>query len=388
MGSAIAARRLLGTDERNEALDFLAATGGTLIGTVIPFLVVLTVVVFVHELGHFWVARRAGVTISVFSIGFGPELLGRTDRKGTRWRLSAVPLGGYVRFIDDANAASQPGEKSAHPGAFQSKGLAARSAVVAAGPAANFLFAIAVLAVLFYAFGKPMIAPVAGAVEPGSPAAEAGFLPGDRILAIDGGSIESFADIQRVVMLQNGVELAIDIERSGNRLTLHATPRSREIVDGFGEKQTVPVLGLRQTNPTIELRSFGPLGAVREAARETWSIVDSTLSSVAGMFSGRTSTTQISGPIGIARVSGQVAALGLIPLINLAAILSISIGLINLFPIPMLDGGHLAFYAIEALRGRPLPERAQEIGFGIGFAIVLGLMAFGVLNDIAKIASG
>lgn len=369
-------------------MDFLAATGGTLIGTVIPFLVVLTVVVFVHELGHFWVARRAGVAVSVFSIGFGPELLGRTDRKGTRWKLSAIPLGGYVRFIDDANAASQPGETSSDPGAFQSKGLAARAAVVAAGPAANFLFAIAVLAVLFYAFGKPMIAPVAGAVEPDSPAAEAGFLPGDRILAIDGSPVESFADIQRVVMLQNGVELTIDVDRSGNRLTLHATPRSREIVDGFGEKQIVPVLGLRQTNPTVELRSFGPFGAVREAAHETWSIVDSTLSSVAGMFSGRTSTAQISGPIGIARVSGQVAALGLIPLINLAAILSISIGLINLFPIPMLDGGHLAFYAIEALRGRPLPERAQEIGFGIGFAIVLGLMAFGVLNDIAKIASG
>lgn len=371
-----------------EALDFLAVMGGTLVGTVIPFLVVLTVVVFVHELGHFWVARRVGVAVSVFSIGFGPELLGRTDRKGTRWKVSAVPLGGYVRFIDDANPASQPGEKSSDPGAFQSKSLPARAAVVAAGPAANFLFAIAVLAVLFFAFGKPMIAPVAGAVEPGSPAAEAGFLAGDRILAIDGDSIESFADIQRVVMLQNGVELAIDVDRSGSRLTLHATPRTRQIIDGFGEKQTVPVLGLRQINPTVELRSFGPLGAVREAVRETWSIVDSTLSSVAGMFSGRTSTTQISGPIGIARVSGQVAAMGLIPLINLAAILSISIGLINLFPIPMLDGGHLAFYAIEALRGRPLPERAQEIGFGIGFAIVLGLMAFGVLNDIAKIASG
>lgn len=369
-------------------MDFLAATGGTLIGTIIPFLIVLTVVVFVHELGHFWVARRAGVAVSVFSIGFGPELIGRTDRKGTRWKLSAVPLGGYVRFIDDANAASQPGETSSDPGAFQSKGLPARAAVVAAGPVANFLFAIAVLAILFYAFGKPMIAPVAGAVEPGSPAAEAGFLAGDRILAIDGDPIESFADIQRIVMLQNGVDLAIEIDRSGNRLTLHATPRSREIIDGFGEKQTVPVLGLRQTNPTVELRSFGPVGAVREAVRETWSIVDSTLSSVAGMFSGRTSTTQISGPIGIARVSGQVAAMGVIPLINLAAILSISIGLINLFPIPMLDGGHLAFYAIEALRGRPLPERAQEIGFGIGFAIVLGLMAFGVLNDIAKIASG
>ena len=369
-------------------MDFLTATGGTLIGTVIPFLVVLTVVVFVHELGHFWVARRAGVAVSVFSIGFGPELLGLTDRKGTRWKLSAIPLGGYVRFIDDANAASQPGEKSSDPGAFQSKGLAPRAAVVAAGPAANFLFAIAVLAALFYAFGKPMIAPVAGAVEPDSPAAEAGFLPGDRILAIDGSPVESFADIQRVVMLQNGVELAIDVDRSGARLTLHATPRSREIVDGFGEKQIVPVLGLRQTNPTVELRSFGPFGAVREAVHETWSIVDSTLSSVAGMFSGRTSTAQISGPIGIARVSGQVAALGLIPLINLAAILSISIGLINLVPIPMLDGGHLVFYAIEALRGRPLPERAQEIGFGIGFAIVLGLMAFGVLNDIAKIASG
>ncbi len=373
----------------DEALGFLSATGGTLIGTILPFLVVLTVVVFVHELGHFWVARRTGVAVSVFSIGFGPELLGWNDRKGTRWKLSAIPLGGYVRFIDDADAASRPdGERSQVDGAFQSKGLAARAAVVAAGPAANFLFAIAVLAALFYAFGKPMIAPVAGSVEPDSPAAAAGFAPGDRILSIDGNPIESFADIQRIVMLRNGVSLAIDVDRAGNRLTLHATPRSREIVDGFGEKQTVPVLGLRQTNPTVELRSFGPFGALGEAVHETWSIVDSTLSSVAGMFSGRTSTAQISGPIGIARVSGQVAALGLIPLVNLAAILSISIGLINLFPIPMLDGGHLAFYAIEALRGRPLPERAQEIGYGIGFAIVLGLMAFGVLNDIAKIASG
>lgn len=363
--------------------------GGTLTGTIVPFLVVLTVVVFVHELGHFLVARRAGVAVAVFSIGFGPEVVGWTDSKGTRWKISAVPLGGYVRFIDDANAASQPGTGgSALPGAFQSKGLAARAAVVAAGPAANFLFAIAVFACLFYAFGKPLIAPVAGAVEPDSPAAAAGFVAGDRVLAIDGKPIDSFSDIQRIVMLKNGVELTIDIDRSGNRLTLHATPKAREIVDGFGEKQTVAVLGLRQANPTVELREFGPVGAVAEAARETWSIVDSTLSSVAGMFTGRTSTSQISGPIGIARVSGQVAALGLIPLINLAAILSISIGLINLFPIPMLDGGHLVFYALEALRGRPLPARAQEIGFGIGFAIVLGLMAFGVLNDIVKIASG
>jgi regulator of sigma E protease len=370
-------------------LDFLAATGGTLIGTVLPFLVVLTVVVFVHELGHFWVARRVGVAVAVFSIGFGPELVGWNDRKGTRWRISAVPLGGYVRFIDDANAASQPGSGASDvPGAFQSKGLAARAAVVAAGPFANFLFAIAVLAVLFYAFGKPMIAPVAGAIEPDSPAAEAGLRPGDRILAIDGSPIESFSDIQRIVVLRNGVDLAIDIDRSGEQLTVHATPRNKEIADGFGGRQIVPVLGLRQTNPTVELRTYGPVGAVGAAVEETWSIVDSTLSSVAGMFSGRTSTSQISGPIGIARVSGQVAAMGLIPLINLAAILSISIGLINLFPIPMLDGGHLTFYAIEALRGRPLPERAQEIGYGIGFAIVLGLMAFGVLNDILKIAAG
>lgn len=367
----------------------IATLASILIGTILPFLVVLTVVVFVHELGHFLVARRAGVAVKVFSLGFGPELAGFTDAKGTRWRLSAVPLGGYVKFIDDANAASVP-DATLPPvaGGFREKSVLARAAVVAAGPIANFIFAIAVLAALFFAFGRAQIPPVATEVDAGSAAAEAGFVPGDRILSVDGEAVHSFGDVQRIVMLRRGVSIDIVVERAGGELTLHATPRETEVVDGFGHKQRLPILGLRQTNPHVEIVRFGPAGAVFEATRETGSIISSTLSSVAGMFSGRTSADQISGPIGIARMSGEMAALGIIPLINLAAILSISIGLINLFPIPLLDGGHLVFYAIEAVLGRPLPEKAQEIGFSIGFAIVLGLMAFGVVNDIVRIATG
>lgn len=367
----------------------LTAFFSLLTGTILPFLVVLTAVVFVHELGHFWVARRCGVAVRTFSIGFGPELYGFNDRKGTRWRLSAVPLGGYVKFIDDADAASRPDAAAAAlAGAFASKGLAARAAVVVAGPLSNFLFAVLVLAGLFLAFGRPVVAPLAGEIEAGSAAAAAGFEPGDRILSIDGVAVDSFGDVQRLVMLGGGAPMRIVVGRGERKLTLTATPRESEVVDGFGHRQKLPVLGLRQTNPDVEIRRFGPLGALAAAGRETWSIISSTLSSVAGMFTGRTSTSQISGPIGIARISGEMASLGLIPLINLTAILSISIGLINLFPIPLLDGGHLVFYALEALRGRPLSEKAQEIGFGIGFAIVLGLMVLGVVNDILRLATG
>jgi regulator of sigma E protease len=358
-------------------------------GTILPFLAVLLVVVFVHELGHFWVARRVGISVATFSIGFGPELFGRTDSKGTRWRVSAIPLGGYVKFIDDMNAASVPdGGKAVVEGAFQSKSLASRAAVVAAGPLANFLFAITVLSTLFYVYGRPYLAPIAQEVTAGSPADVAGIKAGDRVVSVDGYPVDSFEDIQRIIVLRRNVEIPIEVERADQHLVLQATPRDTEIVDGFGRKQTVPVLGLRQSKPSVEIRNFTPWAAVGEAVHETASIIETSLSGVAGMFSGRTSTSQISGPIGIAQISGQMASLGLLPLINLAAILSISIGLINLFPIPLLDGGHLAFYALEAIRGRPLSERAQEIGFGIGLALVLGLMAFGVINDIAKLATG
>jgi regulator of sigma E protease len=381
--------RPLPAGEAKKEARMISTLGSLLIGTILPFLVVLTVVVFVHELGHFLVARGVGVAVKTFSLGFGPELFGRDDAKGTRWRLSAVPLGGYVKFVDDANAASVPDfEAPPVAGGFRSKPVAARAAVVAAGPLANFLFAIAVLACLFLAFGRAVTPPIATEIDAGSAAAEAGFLPGDRLLKVDGQDVASFEDVQRIVMLRRGVAMPIVVARGDGQLTLTATPRETEVTDGLGHKQKLPLLGLRQTNPKVEIVRFGPLGAVLEATRETGSIVSSTLSSVAGMFSGRTSTDQISGPIGIARMSGEMAALGWIPLINLAAILSISIGLINLFPIPLLDGGHLVFYAIEAVLGRPLPERAQEIGFGIGFAIVLGLMAFGVVNDIVRIATG
>ncbi|MEW6644459.1 MAG: RIP metalloprotease RseP [Pseudomonadota bacterium] len=372
-------------------LHNISLLGHTFVGYVIPFLFVLTIVVFFHELGHFLVARWAGVKVLAFSLGFGPEIVGFNDRHGTRWKISAVPLGGYVKFFGDDSEASTP-SASALAGmsaeeraqSFHDKKVGPRAAIVAAGPIANFVLAIVIFAGLFTFFGKPSMTAQVDTVQPGSAAAAAGFQPGDIVIAIDGKEIESFSDMQRIVAINAGEKLTFTVRRGGEPVTLLATPELREIKDSFGNPHRQGVLGItRAAAPTdVTTKPVDPLTAVWLGVKETWFFIERTLVYIGGIFTGREAADQIGGPIRIAQISGQVATLGLSALIHLAAVLSISIGLLNLFPVPLLDGGHLLFYFIEAVRGKPLSDRAQEMGFRFGLAIVLMLMIFTFYNDV------
>jgi regulator of sigma E protease len=357
----------------------------------IPFLFVLTIVVFVHELGHFLVARWCGVKVQAFSIGFGREIWGFYDRYGTRWRLAWIPLGGYVKFIDDENGASVPSQDALarlspqeREGAFQSKPLGQRAAVVAAGPIANFLLSIALFAIIFTTVGISVTAPRVDELVPDGIAEKAGFKAGDLIVSIDGTPIESFNEMQRVVGANADHELAFEVQRGGALLTIKATPGRREITDRFGNTMRIGVIGVKRTTQPQdwEYKRYGPLDALWLGVKETHFIVAKTLGYVRDVALGREAADQLGGPIRIAEVSGQVASAGFVPLLNLTAILSVSIGLINLFPIPLLDGGHLLFYALEAVRRRPLSARAQDIGFRIGLTLVLMLMMYATFNDL------
>lgn len=372
-------------------MEILQIIGSNFTGYIIPFLVVLTIIVFVHEMGHFLIARWCGVGVKVFSVGFGPEIVGRTDRHGTRWRISGIPLGGYVKFAGDENAASAPDHatiatmtQEERRSSFHLKPLWQRAAVVAAGPAANFVLAIAIFAAMFWVNGRPLIEARISEVETGSPAAIAGFEPGDLIVAINGSPIDTFGEVQRTVSGSADTPLEITIERDGDERTLTAVPERREITDSFGNTFSAGILGVRriETSDVLPREYYSPVGALGAGTAETWFVVTRTLRGIADIVTGRESASQISGPIRIAKVSGDFYSIGIGALISLAALLSVSIGLINLFPIPMLDGGHLVFYAIEGALGRPLSERAQEIGFRIGLTLVLMLMIFATFNDV------
>jgi regulator of sigma E protease len=365
--------------------------GGGFTGSLLPFLFVLTIVVFFHELGHFLVARWCGVRVLVFSVGFGPELFGFNDRHGTRWKLSAVPLGGYVKFFGDENAASLPDPattaamtESEKRESFHHQSVARRAAIVAAGPIANFILAIVIFSAVFMVYGKQSTTARVDAIQPASAAAVAGFQPGDVVVDIDGRKISNFADMQRIVGVNAGKALQVTVERAGSRAVLKATPALREIKDNFGNTHRLGVLGISRSNAPDEIRTqrVGPVDALILGVDKTWFVVEQTMSYLGRMVAGRESADQLGGPIRIAQVSGQVATLGFGPILDLAGVLSVSIGLLNLFPIPLLDGGHLLFYLIEAVRGRPLSERAQEMGFRIGLAFVLMLMVFATFNDI------
>ena len=361
-----------------------------LYGFGLPFLIILTVLVFVHELGHYWVARRCGVRVDVFSVGFGRELFGYTDRNGTRWKFSLIPLGGYVKMFGDANAASMPdnqvgdlseAEKAV---AFQYKTLAQRSWIVAAGPLINFIFAIFIFAVLFSTMGQPFTPPMVGDVMPDSPAETAGFQPGDRVVGIDNTDIERFEDLIRIVSMNPEKKMLFRVERDGEEVSFPATPARVVADDGLGNEQEIGRLGIQGGG--MEFVQHGIATAIWRAAKETVVISGTTLQAVYQIITGQRSFRELGGPLRIAQISGQVAERGFVPSIILIAILSINLGLINLFPIPMLDGGHLLFYAIEAVRGgRPLGERAQEYGFRIGLALVMTLIAVVTWNDLVHI---
>jgi regulator of sigma E protease len=377
-------------------VEHFSLLGNVVVSIVLPFLFVLTIIVFIHELGHFLVARWCGIKVLVFSIGFGPEIVGFNDRHGTRWKIAAIPLGGYVKFFGDDNAASVPDQdKIAAMDAdersvsFFHKSVAARAAVVAAGPIANFLLAIVIFATIFTIYGKQETAARVDQVTADSAAAVAGFQPGDLVLSINGSAIESFRDMQEIVSLNADEPLVFVVERSGAKVTLRATPRLVVDKDIFGNVHRIGRLGVSQTNAAGDVKTikFTPVGALGAAVRQTWFVVDQTFAYLGKLVVGRASTDQLGGPLRIAQMSGQAASLGFPTLMNWAGLISVSIGLLNLFPIPLLDGGHLLFYAIEAVRGRPLSERVQEFGFRVGLALIVMLMIFTVWNDISHFAS-
>lgn len=454
-----------------------------LLSYVVPFLAVLTVIVFVHEMGHYLVARWNGVAIQAFSIGFGRELIGWDDKHGTRWKISAIPLGGYVRFVGDMNAASVPdpdaistADPKMAPHLFANKSVWQRIAVVAAGPIANVLLTFLILYALLLSYGRTTIPPVvadvvAGSVaesagiEPGdvivsvdgyavrgfedfqrliatsperpvsieltrdgasrsleltpeaveaedrfgnrhriggigadfyvlppvvgsvmddSPAASAGVQPGDRFLTIDGQSIRNFSDFQRIVVASPGRSLPVSVERSGQRVSLELVPEAVTVDDAEGNPSTIGRVGIASAEPELPEQTLyrpGPVEAIGMTVEEIRFIVQRTAAFLGDFFVGRGDIEQLGGPVKVAKVSGEVATLGIIALINLTALLSLNIGIFNLLPVPMLDGGHLLYYLVEAVRGRPLSMKVQEIGFRFGFALVLALMVFTLFND-------
>ena len=375
-------------------MDYLStlATGIWQYG--IMFLLVLTLVVFIHELGHFLVARWCGVTVKAFSIGFGPEIFGFYDKHGTRWRFAWIPLGGYVKFIDDDNPTSQRASRGEKPltaderaGAFQSKSVGVSAAVVVAGPVANFLLAIVLYAGLNAVVGVRVLPAYVDAVVANSPAARAGFMPGDKIVAIGNNKIEKFDDLQRIVGSNAGQELTFTVERAGQTLTLKATPNVDEQKDAFGRTFRRGLIGIqRSISPDkVSTKAVSIPEAIVLGVTETYGNITQALSGIGDIITRKQSAEQMGGPIMMAEVTAKVAELGIDPMLRWIAFISANIGFLNLLPIPILDGGHLMFYAYEAVRGKPAGERLQQIGFQVGLALLMMLMVFVNFNDIMNV---
>jgi regulator of sigma E protease len=370
------------------AMDFVF----WLLSYVVPFLAVLTIIVFVHEMGHYLVARWNGIAIQTFSVGFGPELIGYTDRLGTRWRISAIPLGGYVRFVGDMNVTSALPDNELIANAppelqrrlYVNKNVWQRMAVVAAGPAANVLFTFFVLYALLVGFGRYTISPVLDEVAPNSVAAAAGFRDGDLIKSVDGFKVRGFEDFQRLVATAPERTISVVVDRDGFSQTIALTPESAATTDRFGNTHRIGRIGVSKNIEPDDVTLYrpDPVEAVGMTFEEIRFLIDRTAAFLGDFFVGRGDVEQLGGPVKVAKVSGEVASLGIVALINLMALLSLNIGVFNLLPIPMLDGGHLLYYLAEAVRGRPLSQQVQEIGFRFGLAVVFTLMAFTLINDI------
>lgn len=402
--------------------------------SVVAFLILLSIIVFFHEYGHFSTARMLGIRVDVFSIGFGKPLLRWVDKKGTEWRIALLPLGGFVKFFGDLNAASQtPAEatddKNApmttqfpRPGqedevatgmtaeeravCFHFKPVWARAAVVAAGPIANFVLAVAIFAALFWAIGRTTVDPVISEVTTASAAAEAGFEPGDKIVAVNGKPISKFSDVQDLVLLSGGDPMRVEVERRGEIRELIVTPRRVEGEDRYGNKIERWLLGLASDPKAYSFEKYGPLGALREGVKEVGRILSVTVRFLGKIIAGKEDARQLGGPIKMAQYAGQSVMSGfdettynnppdfwtmvkvsLVDFISLAAVVSVSIGFLNLLPVPVLDGGHLLYYGYEAIAGKPLGVRAQAIGFRLGVVLLASLMIFVTWNDINHLIS-
>jgi regulator of sigma E protease len=365
----------------------------SLSGYILPFLFVLSLVVFFHELGHFLIGRWCGVTVETFSLGFGPELYGFNDRHGTHWRIAALPLGGYVKFFGEGNGSAMPDEtaleemSSQEPDAsFSTQKVWKRAAIVAAGPIANFLLAIAIYTGIFYIHGRAILLPVVDSVVAGSAAESAGFRPGDRIVSISGTNTESFEDMQRIVHAASGTPLVFSVDRAGKPVELITTPSEHNVDTSIGIAR-VAVIGVRcRTDPgNSRIRKYGLVESAKLAGSETWYVVARTGSYLKGLVLGQESADQLSGPIRIAELSGEMAKIGVAALFNLAALLSISVGMLNLLPVPLLDGRHLLYYAVEAMRGKAMNERVQQFGMDLGFFLLMSLMVLATYNDTVQL---
>ena len=368
-------------------MDFLMDLGWY----VIPFICVLSILVFIHELGHYLVARYNGVGVDVFSIGFGPEIFGWNDKAGTRWKISWLPVGGYVKMVGDADAASTPDRKGLQKmGAEQKsrslfyKTVWQRIAVSAAGPIANYLFAILIFAILFATVGQRYVQPIIGKIAEGSAAATAGLAAGERILAIDNVPVTTFEEVQSIIATHPEAALNILLEQpNGGRRLVAVAPKLSETTDYLGNVHKVGLMGIYGGEPGYKHHSWGT--AWIYATEEVFSLSWQTLKSLGHIIIGAKSADGLGGPLRIAQMSGEIAQSGMIALLWFMALLSVNLGLINFFPVPMLDGGHLLFYFAEVLRGRPLSDRAQEWGFRIGFGLVVGLMLLSTWNDLMHI---
>jgi regulator of sigma E protease len=354
----------------------------------LSFLLVIGPLIFIHELGHYFVARWCGVKADVFSIGFGREIAGWSDRRGTRWKVGWLPLGGYVRFAGDMNPASQPSKEwlSLPPAeraqTFQAKPLWQRFLIVLAGPLTNLLFAILIFCGFLLAIGEPRTPPVVAVVEKGSAAAQAGIVPGDRVIRIEGNRIGRFEDIARFVALRPGEPLEIVLVRQGREFAITAAPKPRLETDKFGNEFRKGMLGVGPARPVLAPISLAE--APGASLRLTWHIVSTTAQALGQVITGRRSVQELGGPLKIAKYSGEQASLGPAAFLWFVAVISINLGFINLLPIPLLDGGHLFFYLIEAVRRKPLKPEAQEWAFKTGLAALLALMIFVTLNDLAS----
>lgn len=354
------------------------------------FIILISVLVFVHEFGHYWVARRCGVKVERFSIGFGPELFHWHDNHGTRWRFALFPLGGYVKMFGDADPASSPDKEAIKQMteeekkvAFFYKPVAQRAAIVFAGPLANYIFAWVVMAIVFVVIGQPFTKPVVDNLIENMPAAAAGVEVGDEITAINGERIERFEELQQYVRLRPGQDVTITLLRKGESKDLPVTLARDNMTDRFGNDHPIGMLGIKSQG--LAYQKHDVFTALSQAVKETYMVSKNTIMALGQIIMGQRSSSELGGPLRIAQMSGEVAENGFVPWIMLMVLISVNLGLINLFPIPVLDGGHLVFYAAEALRGKPIPLEVQDMGYRAGMVLVMCLMVFAMWNDLVQL---